>query len=490
SIGSAVRRSPQGVALVLLLLAAVGVVLFSERGSTWLAEQLGERAPTPAPPLPSSVLVARSTVDWPGVSSAASELLQTYLRLDTSEPEQAKQAAEWLHSMLSDAGIESRLVVTGEGRSGVIARLRGQGEGPPLVLYSYIEQPHPDASRWSVPPLDGVVADGLLYGSGAAEPKGQTITNLVTLLVLHQLGVPLQRDVIFLATGSRDRLAEAQSPMLAELAQLGAEYVLGPGGGSIELEPGQRAWMVSTYTKGYLYLRVGPSREGGEPSGDLPPIASEQLVRAVNEFLTWDAPIVPSEATNEFFRRLTDRYGFPVRDVLAQPWAWSRFVAPRLTGNPAAASRLRDTVSLVRLEPWPDDPLCPSAIVAVHTMPWRAREQVLAELRAVAGVPDLRFQLLAEEAGQESSWDTALYRAIERVAEREEPGIPVLPTGADAGHGRQIRALGATYYGFLPIHLDREQLGRIGGPDECVPVEGLGQGVRRLTEIVLELCAG
>ncbi len=489
SIASVVRRSPQGVVLILILLATLGLVLSSERGSAWLAERLSPPAPEPTPPLPSSIVVARSTVDWSGVGTAATDLLQSYLRVDTSNPEKAAEAAEWLQSILLDAGIESFLLPAGDGHSALVARLRGEGMARPLVLYSYLEQPRTDPAGWSVPPLEGATVDGCLYGAGAAEPKGQTVISLMTLLVLDRLDVPLQRDVVLVVTGNRDQLAQSHSPLLEELSALQPEYVLGPGGGSVELQPGQRAWLISTYTKGYLCLRVGPSREGaGE--GELPKAASEQLVQAVNRFLTWDAPIAPSAANNEFFRRLTERYTFPVRDVLAHPWAWSRFVAPRLAQNPTAASRLRDTVDLVRLEPWPDDPLCPSAIIEVHTMPWREREQVLAELRATAGVPNLRFQLLSEEAGRECSWDTTLFQAIERVAAREEPGMPVLPTGADAGHGRQLLALGTTYYGFLPVDLDKEQLGRIGAADECIPVGGIGEGVRRLTEIVLELCAG
>lgn len=488
SIGSVVRRNPEGTVLILLVLATIGLILSSERGSAWLAARLSPPAAAPAPPLPSSVVVARSTIDWVGIGEEATELLQGYLRADTSDPEKAAEAAEWLQSILRDEGVESYLLSAGEGHTALVARLRGQGRARPIVLFSYLEQARADPEGWTVPPLEGVTVDGRLYGAGAVEPKGQTVINVMTLLALHRLGLPLERDVVLVATGNRDQLAQPRSPVLEELSGLQAEYVVGPGGGAVELQPGQRAWMISTYTKGYLSLRVGPSRNGAG-TGRLPDGASEQLVQAVNRFLTWEAPIVPSAANNEFFARLTERYGFPVRNVLSQPWAWSRFVAPRLAANEAAASRLRDTVDLVRLEPWPDDPLCPSAIIEVHTMPWRDREQVLADLRSVSGVPDLRFQLLSEEPGRECSWHTPLYWAIERVAAREEPGAPVLPIGADAGHGRQLLALGTTYYGFLPVCLDRDEFARIGGPDEAVPVDGLGEGVRRLSEIVLEFCA-
>ncbi len=481
---SLARRQPQGLLLVLVLLAALGVVLGSERGSAWLTERLAVPTAPPAvadPPMPQ--------VDWPAVGAAANSYLQAYLRFDTSQPAGAEQAARWLQRMLQDAGIESRLVPGAGSGLSVIGRLAGQGVARPLILYSRIEAPPADPTRWSVPPFEGALREGYLYGAGAVDPKGQTIANLATMLLLSRLAEPLERDVVFLAVNGEPAFAQPGAPLLAELDRLQPEWLLGAGGGSVELQPGERAWLISTFSKGYLNLRVGPAQVDLSAAGAPAGTPAEQLAWAVNRMLAWQAPIAPSPTTNEFFRRLAGQYPSPVRAILVQPVVWSRLVAPRLLQNPAAADRLRDTVSLVRLEPWPDDPLRPSAVLQVRTMPGEARNWVLAELRSAAGVAGLRFQLLEEVGGEESPWDTSLFQACEAAARREDPQMLVLPTGGGIDSSRYFRSRGVVCYGFLPFDLDSTEIQRIGRADERLSAQNLQLGVRRTVEIVLAACA-
>ena len=248
--------------------------------------------------------------------------------------------------------------------------------------------------------------------------------------------------------------------------------------------------MVSTFSKGYLHLRVGPVRLGPGGSGPLPDGADEQLARAAQALANWQAPIRPSPTTDEFFRRLASRYPFPVRHILGHPRVWPRLVAPQLLQNPVAADMVRDTVCLVRFEPWPDDPLCPSAVFVVDTMPGEGRDQVLAELRALLGDPYLRFQLLGQAEGRESPWDTALSRAIETAASRQDPPVSVLPASDGAAGNRYFKARGIVCYGFLPFDLGPDELERIGQAGERLSVSSLQQGMRWMVDIVLEACTG
>ena len=479
-------QSPHAVLVGLVLLGAVGVALSSQAGSNWLAERLGG-AHAPETSAPESALA----IDWREAGQQAGGYLEACLRFDTSAPGPPReQAAQWLHGILSQAGVESRLVSTGPGRACVVARLPGQGAERPLVLYSRLDVLPPDPSDWTMPAFAGAVRDGYVYGCGALEPKGHAVASLMTLLLLRQAGARLERDVILLAVAGGEDDARPTTRLLEEVyPEAQPEFLLSAGGGVVDLTPGQRAWMVSTFSKGYLTLRVGPAEADGGPEGR-PGNASERLVMAVHRLLAWERPFVPTAATNEFFRRLALRYPFPVRQVLGQAAVWPRVLAPQLLENPFSADLVRDTVALVRLEPWPEDPQRPSAVILVRAMPGRSRDALLAELEAVAQDPGLRFEVLEEAQGQESSWDTPFFRAIERVAGREQAMAPVLPVGGLAGGSDRYRAQGVTCYGFLPFDLERPELEQAPRGDERISLWNLEQGVRRYLGIVVELCAG
>lgn len=67
----------------------------------------------------------------------------------------------------------------------------------------------PEGEGWTVPPYEGRVADGKLYGRGSMDDKGPTMAALYALLALKETGVPLKRRIRLLfglneETGSAD----------------------------------------------------------------------------------------------------------------------------------------------------------------------------------------------------------------------------------------------------------------------------------------------
>ena len=68
-----------------------------------------------------------------------------------------------------------------------------------LILNSHIDtEPwQAEAARWTVPPLDGTVAGGRIFGRGAVDAKGQVMTAVLALCALKDLGyVPPGRIVL------------------------------------------------------------------------------------------------------------------------------------------------------------------------------------------------------------------------------------------------------------------------------------------------------
>ena len=58
-------------------------------------------------------------------------------------------------------------------RPNLVARLRGRGVAPPLLLLAHADIVPVEPADWSVDPLVGELRDGRVWGRGAVDMKGQ-----------------------------------------------------------------------------------------------------------------------------------------------------------------------------------------------------------------------------------------------------------------------------------------------------------------------------
>jgi len=77
-----------------------------------------------------------------------------------------------------------------------VAGRTGRGDGPALILNGHIDVvPAGELSRWTVPPWQGTVREGRVYGRGAADMKGGLCCALYAARALRQAGVELNGSV-------------------------------------------------------------------------------------------------------------------------------------------------------------------------------------------------------------------------------------------------------------------------------------------------------
>jgi acetylornithine deacetylase/succinyl-diaminopimelate desuccinylase-like protein len=138
------------------------------------------------------------------VITPASQLLQEYVRIDTSTPAGQVQGARWLATILRREGIEPELIASAPDRLNVYARLRGRKSGDGLLLFNHIDVVPADGSRWRVPPFAGNVVADSLHGRGTIDMKGVAITQLLAFLSVARSGKPPAHDLVFLATADEE----------------------------------------------------------------------------------------------------------------------------------------------------------------------------------------------------------------------------------------------------------------------------------------------
>jgi len=437
----------------------------------------------------------------PNLESAAREataLLQTYLKIDTTNPPgRERPAADFLLGVLQAEGIEAEIFDLGHGRANVLGRLPGNGKKRPLLLVSHMDVVPADAARWTVPPFSGEIRDGYVWGRGATDMKGTAICHLMTLLLLKRSGAKLDRDVVFLGTADEEEGKEnGVRAMIARYRDRlrDAEFALTEGA-TISVEEGRtQAWNVDVTEKSVLWLRLVATGKAGHASIPEPEGAVARLVRALDRLLAYETPIRLIPAVEDYFRQLSRLESGALARALADPRAALSNPESRrlLLADPFRNACLRTTVSITGLSGSEKVNVIPgeaSATLDCRLLPGEDPETVRASLQEASKDPTLRFQVLQQSPATVSSTDTDLFRAIQRARDRFEPGVPILtPPLTSTTDATYLREIGMVVYGFEPFRLSSED-DRSHGDDERLSLANVRFGLA-VTEAVVRDVAG
>ena len=74
----------------------------------------------------------------------------------------------------------------------------------PLVLLNHIDVVPVEREHWSVDPFSGAVQENVIWGRGALDMKGMGVMELLTLVLAKRHGLPLDRDLVFVAVADEE----------------------------------------------------------------------------------------------------------------------------------------------------------------------------------------------------------------------------------------------------------------------------------------------
>src|SRR3954451_22465042 len=175
---------------------------------------------------------AQWTIDW----NQKTETLNYYrslIQIDTRAGNETK-AVDYLRRVLEAEGIPTKTFALDPARANLVARLKGNGSRRPLLILAHTDVVGVQRDKWPVDPFGAVVEDGYIWGRGTKDDKPILTANLVTMLLLKRLGVPLDRDVIFLAESGEeaDTTGVGINYVVREhFADIDAEFAMTEGGG-------------------------------------------------------------------------------------------------------------------------------------------------------------------------------------------------------------------------------------------------------------------
>ena len=427
----------------------------------------------------------------------AVELLRSYLRINTSNPPGNEiEATTFLARHLDEAGIPYEVIESAPGRANLYARLRGDGSrGGGIILLHHMDVVPVDESAWTVDPFSGVVLNEFIYGRGALDSKAYGAVQLSTFMALHRAGIPLGRDIIFLATADEEaggRLGAGylvkNRPDLLE----GAEFVLTEGGGASEFG-GRSVHFVEVSQKTPLWLRLrvtGPSGHGAKPLRDS---SVNRLVRALERVRIYRGEIKLVPAVAEVLRA---RASYLVDPAVAEAF---RNIESSIE-DPAFLMALveemepllRNTISITVLDGSPNINIIPteaSADLDCRLLPGEDPQRFIATLADVIDDPGIAIEPLLVVDAAESRTGTPLWRALEATARAKDPEAILVPNViAGFTDSHYFRELGLVAYGWTPF-VSSPREGPAHGADERMLVANVKRGPSILQDLLVRLAA-
>jgi acetylornithine deacetylase/succinyl-diaminopimelate desuccinylase-like protein len=400
------------------------------------------------------------------------DLLCRLIRLDTTNPPgNETQAAELLRDYLEANGLECELIARTPERANLVARIKGSGGGPSLLIMGHTDVVLAEPAEWSVPPFSGDVRDGEVWGRGALDMKSQVAANAVAIASLAREGFKPSGDLIFAATADEEVGAGFGLEWLCEAHPdaVRADFCINEGGGDRLEIGGKTCWVCSTAEKMSAPFRIRVHGRSGHAS--MPGIADNALVKAtrlIERIAEYKPPREVQQEVEAFLRALdTDLDSLPpLAAEMIEPLLSATFAPTMIT-----ASQKRNVIPA----------LC-EVTVDCRLLPGTQPSDIEPTIRSVLG-DDVEYEIEFTEAhgGTRSSLDTELSRAVEAFVAEIDPGARAVPTctaGFTDSHWLR-EAFGTVAYGFFPVRMPPELMAQlIHSADERIPVDDLELGLQ------------
>jgi len=423
------------------------------------------------------------------------ELLQQLIRFDTTNPPgNEAECVTYIQGLLAQAGLETVLLGRAPERQNLIARLKGRGEAPPLLLYGHADVVTTAGQQWTYPPFEGRIVDGYVWGRGALDMKGAVAMMAAALLRARAEGLEPAGDLVLAVVCDEEADGDYGARYLVERHAErfeGIRYALGEAGGFSIHVGRRRFYPIQVAEKQSCWLKATVRGPGGHGSLPMHGGAMSQLARFLQRLDGRRLPVHVTPVVRQMLEAMAAELPFLAGAVLRQA------LKPALVGGVLRLlgkegrllePMLRNTVNATIVRGGEKVNVIPAEIAVDldgRVLPGYGPDDLIAELRPVAG-PEVEIALVRYDPGPAEP-DMGLFDLLAGVLRQADPAAIPMPLLLSAtSDARLFSRLGIQTYGFAPMQLpadfDFSQV--IHAADERVPVEAVEFGARAIYEVL------
>jgi len=160
------------------------------------------------------------------MSHDAVALTQELIRFPSlNPPGDEKACIDHLADLLSRSGVNVHTYEFAKDRPSLIARVAGTDGLDPLCFTGHVDVVPLGEEAWSVPPFEGAIADGKLFGRGASDMKAGVAAFVAAVLAELETGRSFRRGVTLIITAGEETGCEGAFH-LGRLDVLGSAHLL------------------------------------------------------------------------------------------------------------------------------------------------------------------------------------------------------------------------------------------------------------------------
>ncbi len=396
--------------------------------------------------------------------------------------------ADYVAKKLAEVGIASELIVTGENRVNVVAKIVGRDQSRPgLVLHGHLDVVPANPDDWSVDPFGGIIKDGYLWGRGAVDMKDMDAMILATVRAWKRANYQPPRNILLLFFADEEAGSEFGSRYLVanrpELFEGYSEAISEVGGFSVTITGGHRLYFIEGAQKGINWLQLTAKGEAGHGSFINPENAVTKLAGAVSRIGEYEWPQIETKTGASFWAKIAELTGEKYDPSNVRPLLKHIGGAARMMG-----ATVQNTSNPTMLDAGYKANVIPQSAKAVidgRFLPGFEKE-MLETISKLAG-EEIEIEVLVRDKALEVDFQGPLVDAMRAAIAKFDPeGIPVPYLMSGGTDNKALSDLGIIGYGFSPVKLppDLDFFALFHGVDERIPIDGLRFGVKVLNEFL------
>lgn len=435
---------------------------------------------------------------WDGVREEVVEHLQRLICFETvNPPGNETLVADYLKSVVERDGLTGQILEATPNRGNFVTRIKGTGNGRPLLLMAHADVVSVEADAWTHPPFGAEIADGMVWGRGAVDTKNLVAAELMVMLLIQRQGLTLDRDLILCIFADEEAGGEfgAEWMWRHQRQLIDAEFAINEGGGNTVDMLGKRFYLCQTSEKGNARMRLIARADPGHASTPRDDTAMLRMSRALTTLSTHQFPTVVTASVERMLRTMSAALGADagtlVDDILSAP-SWEKLNRLPLTEFEKLSLRATTRNTAVptiiyggqRINVIPGEIVCD---VDGRVLPGEDPAAFVAQVRSLLAA-DVQVEQVGEGySGIEADPDSPLFEVIRETMHDIDNGAAVCPFLVSGGTDAKSLP-GIKVYGFNPGRYTAAEMNGAHNHDERLAIDNLEFSTRALYEIVTRYC--
>ena len=182
-----------------------------------------------------------------------------------------RAVAAFVAKYLDSQGLKSEIIVTGENRANVVAKMPGTDPSlPGLVVHGHLDVVPANAADWSVDPFSAEIKNGCIWGRGAVDMKNMDAMILAVIAAWKREEFKPKRNILFVFFGDEEAGSEFGSRYLVkhrpEIFEGYSEAISEVGGLSLTINGGHRLYLIEGAQKGINWIELTANGTAGHGS--------------------------------------------------------------------------------------------------------------------------------------------------------------------------------------------------------------------------------